>query len=166
VTLSTFIRIYSKPLIYNKKQRCLEHQPITLSTQTTATLSLHQLQLQALDHRSSTNQQMEYVYPRIPIILTTISNPHKCRSLTSHPRKNHPQEQPPTRNRTKAHSQTIHAPKLRGLMLHNRIMLSPFCRYSAQNGHRTGWNFAHLAGIILQGPGIAFIEATAVLPEG
>lgn len=56
--------------------------------------------------------------------------------------------------------------KLRGLMLQNRIMLSPLCQYSAQDGHMTDWHLTHLGGIIQRGPGLACIEATAVLPEG
>lgn len=30
----------------------------------------------------------------------------------------------------------------------------------------TDWHMTHLGGIILRGPGLAMIEATAVLPEG
>ncbi|OCK76579.1 NADPH dehydrogenase [Lepidopterella palustris CBS 459.81] len=56
--------------------------------------------------------------------------------------------------------------KLRGLTLHNRIMLSPLSQYSAEDGHHTAWHFTHLGGIIQRGPGIAFVEATAVTPEG
>ena len=56
--------------------------------------------------------------------------------------------------------------KIRGLTLQNRIMLSPLCQYSAQDGHLTPWHMAHLGGIISRGPGLAIIEATAVLPEG
>lgn len=56
--------------------------------------------------------------------------------------------------------------QLRGLTLQNRIMLSPLCQYSAQDGHFTPWHMAHLGGIISRGPGIASIEATAVTPQG
>ncbi|KAI1773129.1 FMN-linked oxidoreductase [Hypoxylon cercidicola] len=56
--------------------------------------------------------------------------------------------------------------KIRGLTMQNRIMLSPLCQYSAENGHHTLWHFAHLGGIISRGPGMAMIESTAVLPEG
>ncbi|KAI9810795.1 MAG: hypothetical protein M1826_003455 [Phylliscum demangeonii] len=56
--------------------------------------------------------------------------------------------------------------QLRGLTLPNRIALSPLCQYSAQDGHQTDWHLAHLGGIITRGPGIAFVEATAVLAEG
>ncbi|KAF2494778.1 FMN-linked oxidoreductase [Lophium mytilinum] len=56
--------------------------------------------------------------------------------------------------------------KIRGLTLHNRVMLSPLCQYSAEDGHHTAWHFTHLGGIIQRGPGIAFVEATAVQAEG
>lgn len=56
--------------------------------------------------------------------------------------------------------------KLRGVTLQNRIMLSPLCQYSADNGHFTSWHMAHLGGIISRGPGLSFIEATAVTPSG
>lgn len=45
-------------------------------------------------------------------------------------------------------------------------MLAPLCQYSAQDGHMTDWHLAHLGGIISRGPGLAVIEATAVVPEG
>ncbi|TGO22412.1 hypothetical protein BPAE_0169g00190 [Botrytis paeoniae] len=44
--------------------------------------------------------------------------------------------------------------------------LSPLCQYSAEDGHQTDWHLAHLGGIISRGPGLSFIEATAVVPEG
>lgn len=40
------------------------------------------------------------------------------------------------------------------------------CQYSADNGHLTLWHITHLGGIIQRGPGLTFIEATAVSPEG
>ncbi|KZL84250.1 nadh:flavin oxidoreductase nadh oxidase [Colletotrichum incanum] len=56
--------------------------------------------------------------------------------------------------------------KLRGLVLQNRIALSPLCQYSAQDGHYTMWHETHMGGIIQRGPGIACVEATAVQPRG
>lgn len=44
--------------------------------------------------------------------------------------------------------------------------LSPLCQYSADDGHMTDWHIAHLGGIISRGPGMAWIEATSVVPEG
>jgi 2,4-dienoyl-CoA reductase-like NADH-dependent reductase (Old Yellow Enzyme family) len=40
------------------------------------------------------------------------------------------------------------------------------CQYSAEDGHHTPWHFAHLGGMILRGPGLTMVEATAVTPEG
>ncbi|TIA44381.1 NADH:flavin oxidoreductase/NADH oxidase [Aureobasidium pullulans] len=60
----------------------------------------------------------------------------------------------------------VEAPKLfkplqiRQLKLQNRIL------YSAEDGHHTDWHFAHLGGIISRGPGMSFVEATAVVAEG
>ncbi len=56
--------------------------------------------------------------------------------------------------------------KLRGLTLQNRLMLSPLCQYSAENGHQTAWHFAHLGGIISRGPGLSMVEATSVTAQG
>ncbi|KAF8962602.1 hypothetical protein BDZ97DRAFT_1105695 [Flammula alnicola] len=56
--------------------------------------------------------------------------------------------------------------KIRGVEFQNRIFLSPLCQYSAQNGMVTPWHLAHLGGILTRGPGLTFVEATAVLPEG
>ena len=56
--------------------------------------------------------------------------------------------------------------KLRGLTLPNRIMLSPLCQYSAEDGHYTDWHMAHIGGIVSRGPGMTTIEATSVTPEG
>lgn len=55
---------------------------------------------------------------------------------------------------------------LRGTTFQNRIFLSPLCQYSAQNGYATDWHLTHLGGIAQRGPGLTFVEATAVLPEG
>jgi len=56
--------------------------------------------------------------------------------------------------------------KLRELTLQNRIVVSPMCEYSADDGHMTDWHLVHLGGIISRGPGLTIIEATAVTAEG
>ncbi|KAF9459666.1 hypothetical protein BDZ94DRAFT_1199180, partial [Collybia nuda] len=56
--------------------------------------------------------------------------------------------------------------KIRGLEFHNRIFLSPLCQYSAKDGLLTPWHQTHLGGIFTRGPGLSFVESTAVLPEG
>ncbi len=55
---------------------------------------------------------------------------------------------------------------LRGLTLHNRIVIAPMCQYSADNGAATAWHMQHLGGLALSGAGLLCIEATAVEPEG
>ncbi|KAF2093414.1 NADH:flavin oxidoreductase/NADH oxidase [Rhizodiscina lignyota] len=56
--------------------------------------------------------------------------------------------------------------KIRGMTMQNRIMLSPLCQYSAEDGHYTMWHMTHLGGIIQRGPGITTVEATSVTPNG
>lgn len=48
----------------------------------------------------------------------------------------------------------------------NRIMLSPMCQYSAQDGMPNDWHFAHLTARAAGGVGILCVEATHVTPEG
>jgi NADPH2 dehydrogenase len=56
--------------------------------------------------------------------------------------------------------------QLRGLTLPNRIVISPMCQYSAEDGRATDWHMIHLGGLALSGAGLLCIEATAVEPEG
>lgn len=56
--------------------------------------------------------------------------------------------------------------KIRGLTMQNRIMLSPLCQYSAEDGHYTSWHITHMGGIIQRGPGMSTVEATAVTANG
>src|SRR3546814_19166817 len=55
---------------------------------------------------------------------------------------------------------------LRGLTLPNRIVVSPMCQYSANNGDATAWHMAHLGSLSLGGAGMLCLEATAVSQEG
>jgi 2,4-dienoyl-CoA reductase-like NADH-dependent reductase (Old Yellow Enzyme family) len=55
---------------------------------------------------------------------------------------------------------------LRALTLANRIVVSPMCTYSADDGSATPWHHAHLGSLALSGAGLLFVEATAVVPEG
>lgn len=55
---------------------------------------------------------------------------------------------------------------IRGVTFQNRIFLSPLCQYSAKDGHATDWHLTHLGGVIQRGPGLTFVESTAVSPEG
>lgn len=55
---------------------------------------------------------------------------------------------------------------LRSVSLRNRIVVSPMCQYSAEDGMPNDWHFAHLAARAVGGAGIVFTEATHVVPEG
>jgi 2,4-dienoyl-CoA reductase-like NADH-dependent reductase (Old Yellow Enzyme family) len=55
---------------------------------------------------------------------------------------------------------------LRGLTLKNRIVISPMCQYSAQEGAANDWHFAHLARFALGGAALVFTEAAAVERQG
>ena len=55
---------------------------------------------------------------------------------------------------------------LRGLRMPNRIVISPMCQYSADQGRATDWHLAHLGQLAMSGAGLLIIEATAVEPEG
>ncbi|MDE2603836.1 MAG: NADH:flavin oxidoreductase/NADH oxidase [Bradyrhizobium sp.] len=52
--------------------------------------------------------------------------------------------------------------QLRGLALANRIMVSPMCQYSADNGAATDWHFTHINSLALSGAAMFCIEATHV----
>ncbi len=56
--------------------------------------------------------------------------------------------------------------KLRGLILPNRIAVSPMCQYSSDNGYANDWHLVHLGSRAVGGAGLVMTEATAVLPEG
>ncbi|KIK63337.1 hypothetical protein GYMLUDRAFT_163123 [Collybiopsis luxurians FD-317 M1] len=56
--------------------------------------------------------------------------------------------------------------KIRDVTFQNRIWLPPMCQYSAEDGHVTPWHLAHLGGIISRGPGLSFVEATAITADG
>src|SRR6185312_17401978 len=62
---------------------------------------------------------------------------------------------------------TLFSPlKLRDLTLANRIVISPMCQYSAENGAATAWHMIHLGHLALSGAGMLMVEATAVEAEG
>jgi len=55
---------------------------------------------------------------------------------------------------------------LRGLTLTNRIVVSPMCQYSAEDGNATDWHLMHLGNFSVSGAGLVMVEATAVEPRG
>jgi 2,4-dienoyl-CoA reductase-like NADH-dependent reductase (Old Yellow Enzyme family) len=56
--------------------------------------------------------------------------------------------------------------RIRDVQLRNRIVVSPMCQYSAQDGHVTDWHLVHLGKFAQGGAGIVFVEATAVEARG
>lgn len=56
--------------------------------------------------------------------------------------------------------------KIGAQTLANRIMISPMCQYSANNGNANNWHLTHLTSLAISGAGLLFVEATAVSPEG
>ena len=52
--------------------------------------------------------------------------------------------------------------KLRGLTLKNRLVVSPMCQYSAEDGVPTDWHFTHINNLALSGAAMFCIEATHV----
>ena len=55
---------------------------------------------------------------------------------------------------------------LRSVTLPNRIVVSPMCQYSAENGEATAWHMIHLGHLALSGAAMLCIEATAVEAVG
>jgi 2,4-dienoyl-CoA reductase-like NADH-dependent reductase (Old Yellow Enzyme family) len=56
--------------------------------------------------------------------------------------------------------------RISGLDLPNRIVVSPMCQYSADDGSATDWHLAHLAMLANSGAGLSVVEATAVERDG
>lgn len=52
------------------------------------------------------------------------------------------------------------------LRLHNRVMVSPMCQYSATDGVPDDWHLVHLGSRSVGGAGLVMCEATSVAPEG
>jgi 2,4-dienoyl-CoA reductase-like NADH-dependent reductase (Old Yellow Enzyme family) len=52
------------------------------------------------------------------------------------------------------------------LSLRNRIVVSPMCEYSAEDGVPNDWHLVHLGSRAVGGAGLVITEATAVSPEG
>ena len=55
---------------------------------------------------------------------------------------------------------------LRGLTLNNRVIVSPMCQYSAEDGLPTDWHMIHIGGLAMAGTGMLVIEAVGVEPRG
>jgi 2,4-dienoyl-CoA reductase-like NADH-dependent reductase (Old Yellow Enzyme family) len=55
---------------------------------------------------------------------------------------------------------------LRSLTLSNRIIVSPMCEYSSDDGFANDWHVVHLGSRAVGGAALVMTEATAVTPEG
>ena len=56
--------------------------------------------------------------------------------------------------------------QLGGITLPNRIVISPMCQYSADDGSMTDWHLVHLGQLACSGAGLMVLEATHVTREG
>jgi 2,4-dienoyl-CoA reductase-like NADH-dependent reductase (Old Yellow Enzyme family) len=56
--------------------------------------------------------------------------------------------------------------QLGGVTLPNRIVVSPMCQYSADDGCMNDWHFVHLGHLAYSGAGLLMVEATHVTREG
>lgn len=55
---------------------------------------------------------------------------------------------------------------IRGVTLRNRIVMSPMCQYSAEDGLANDWHLVHLGSRAVGGVALIFVEATAITAEG
>jgi anthraniloyl-CoA monooxygenase len=55
--------------------------------------------------------------------------------------------------------------RLRGLTLENRVVVSPMCQYSAEDGMPNDWHLVHLGSRAMGGAGLVYAEMTDVSPE-
>lgn len=55
---------------------------------------------------------------------------------------------------------------IRGIVLRNRLAVSPMCQYSSQDGFANEWHLVHLGSRATGGASLVIAEATAVSPEG
>jgi 2,4-dienoyl-CoA reductase-like NADH-dependent reductase (Old Yellow Enzyme family) len=56
--------------------------------------------------------------------------------------------------------------QIKNVILRNRIVMSPMCQYSAEDGFSNDWHLVHLGARATGGTGLIIMEATAVAPEG
>jgi 2,4-dienoyl-CoA reductase-like NADH-dependent reductase (Old Yellow Enzyme family) len=55
---------------------------------------------------------------------------------------------------------------LRDLRLNNRIVVSPMCQYSGEDGHAGDWHLMHVGNLALSGAGLLIMEMTSVESRG
>ncbi|HWC73576.1 MAG TPA: hypothetical protein VG454_06535, partial [Gemmatimonadales bacterium] len=91
------------------------------------------------------------------------------------PRTTHhaPQLQRTTHHAPQLQRTTHHAPppmftpfKLRDMVLSNRVVVSPMCQYSSEDGMPNEWHLVHIGSRAVGGAGLVFVEMTDVSKEG
>ena len=65
-----------------------------------------------------------------------------------------------------AHPELFTPIQLGGVTLPNRIVVSPMCQYSADDGCMNDWHLVHLGHLAYSGAGLLMVEATHVTREG
>ncbi|WP_210463564.1 NADPH dehydrogenase NamA [Rufibacter roseolus] len=61
---------------------------------------------------------------------------------------------------------TLFSPlQIKSIQLKNRIVVSPMCQYSSQDGFANDWHLVHLGSRAVGGAGLIILEATGVSPE-
>ncbi len=56
--------------------------------------------------------------------------------------------------------------KIKNIEFKNRLMVSPMCEYSSEDGFANNWHLVHLGSRAVGGAALIITEATAVSPEG
>ena len=56
--------------------------------------------------------------------------------------------------------------KIKSIEFKNRIVVSPMCEYSSEDGFANDWHLVHLGSRAVGGAGLIITEAIAVSPEG
>ncbi|KAK9708192.1 hypothetical protein K7432_009776 [Basidiobolus ranarum] len=60
----------------------------------------------------------------------------------------------------------FHSLRIRSVTLKNRVVVSPMCTFSAEDGFMNDFHLVHLGQYANYGVGLIIVEATAVLPNG
>lgn len=55
---------------------------------------------------------------------------------------------------------------IKSVLLKNRIVLSPMCQYSSEDGYANSWHLVHLGSRAVGGTALIICEASAVSPQG
>jgi 2,4-dienoyl-CoA reductase-like NADH-dependent reductase (Old Yellow Enzyme family) len=56
--------------------------------------------------------------------------------------------------------------RIRGVTSRNRVVMSPMCQYSAEEGFANDWHLVHLGSRAAGGVGMVLVEATSVTSDG